>query len=93
MLLKLKEKNLLLVFNKIDAYRFVPKDEDDLTPREAENIPLEELKETWMAKLNDSESIFISATNKKNIDELRDKLYKVVKKIHEVRYPYNDYLY
>ena len=87
------DKPTVLVFNKIDAYNYVPQDEDDLSPREPENIPLSELKETWMAKLNGAESVFISAINKSNIEELREKVYAEVKKVHEKRYPYNDYLY
>ena len=81
-----------LVFNKIDAYQFIEKEEDDLTPASKENLSLEELKNTWMAKNNDS-SIFISALHKTNITELKDVLYQQVKKIHVERYPYNDFLY
>ena len=85
-------KPTLIVFNKIDAYNFTAKDEDDLTPITAENISLEELQKTWMAK-SELESIFISALNKTHLDDLRDILYKKIKKLHEVRYPYNNFLY
>jgi GTP-binding protein HflX len=86
------DKPILIVFNKIDAYTFTPKEEDDLTPILPENISLEELKKTWMAKLDD-ESIFISALNKTHFDELKDVLYAKIKQLHEVRYPYNNFLY
>lgn len=85
-------KETIIVFNKIDAYHHVPKDEDDLTPRTRENIPLEELKSTWMAKMNDN-CVFISAKNKVNIEELKDKLYQKAKEIHTKRFPYNDFLF
>lgn len=86
------DKPMLIVFNKIDAYTFTPKEEDDLTPILPENISLEELKKTWMAKL-DGESMFISALNKTHFDELKDVLYAKIKQLHEVRYPYNNFLY
>ena len=82
----------IVVFNKIDAYTHVPKDADDLTPRTRENIPLEELKQTWMAKMNDN-CIFISAKNRTNIDELKAVLYQKAKEIHTARFPYNDFLF
>lgn len=85
-------KPTYLVFNKIDAYQFIEKEADDLTPVSRENISLQELKETWMAK-NNASSIFISALQKTNINELKDVLYEQVKKIHSERYPYNDFLY
>lgn len=81
-----------LVFNKIDAYTFEKKDEDDLTPKTKENLSLEDLQNTWFAKNHDS-CIFISAKNKTNIDELRKMLYDKVKEIHVQRYPYDDFLY
>ncbi|MDO5570960.1 MAG: GTPase HflX [Bacteroidales bacterium] len=87
-----EHKPVLLVFNKIDAYRHVPKDEDDLSPIKKENISLDELKQTYMSKLNDN-CIFISAKNKENIDALKDKLYEMVKEIHIQRFPYNDFLF
>ncbi len=87
-----KEKPTILVFNKIDAFTYVPKEEDDLSPVKRENISMEELKKTWMAKMNDN-CIFISATEKDNIDELKEMLYQRVKAIHVERYPYNDFLF
>lgn len=87
------EKPTIVVFNKIDAYKFVAKEEDDLTPILPENISLEELKKTWMAKLNDSKCVFISAQSKDNIDEFKSTLYEVVKNIFQVRYPYHNFLY
>ena len=86
------EKPTIMVFNKIDAYNFIPKDVDDLTPSTRENIPLEELKETWMARTGD-EAVFISAKNGTNIDELKAKIYEKAKQIHLTRFPYNDFLY
>jgi GTP-binding protein HflX len=86
------EKPTILVFNKIDAFNYVPKDEDDLTPTRRENISLEELKKTWMAKM-DKNCIFISAKDKTNIDELKQLLYQRVKEIHVQRFPFNDFLY
>ena len=80
----------LMVFNKIDAYTWVEKEPDDLTPATKENISLEELKRTWMAKLD---GLFISAKNKENIDELRQVLYNKVRELHVQKYPYNDFLY
>ena len=82
----------LIVFNKIDNYSFTPKEEDDLIPKTRENISLEELKQTWMAKSND-EAIFISALNKTHFSELRELLYKRIKELHVKRYPYNNFLY
>ncbi|MBT5859040.1 MAG: GTPase HflX [Flavobacteriales bacterium] len=82
----------LIVFNKIDNYSFTPKEEDDLIPITRENISLEELKQTWMAKSND-EAIFISALNKTHFSELRELLYKRIKELHVKRYPYNNFLY
>lgn len=87
------EKPTIVVFNKIDAFTYTPKDEDDLTPVEKENHSLEDLKRSWMARVQDNDVIFISAEKKINIDELRDVLYQRVKEIHQVRYPYNDFLY
>ena len=86
------EKPSMIVFNKIDAYSWVEKEPDDLTPPTKENITLDELRKTWMAKLNDA-CIFISAKEKTNIEELRDRLYKKVKELHVQKYPYNDFLY
>ena len=86
------DKPTILVFNKIDAYTYVEKDADDLTPRTKENITLEELMQTWMAKMHDN-CIFISARQKTNIDELKAMFYKKVKELHVQKYPYNDFLY
>ena len=95
----------MIVFNKIDAYTWVPKEEDDLTPETKENITLDELKRTWMAKMERQgdketgssghylECLFISAREKENIDELREVLYKRVRELHVQKYPYNDFLY
>ena len=82
----------MIIFNKTDAYIWIPKDEDDLTPVLKENIPLDDLKRTWMAKLN-NDCIFISAKQKHNIEELRNILYKKVRELHVQKYPYNDFLY
>ncbi len=87
-----EEKATILVFNKIDAFSYVKKDEDDLTPSTRANVSLDELRKTWMAKLNNN-CIFISATNKTNIDELKQMLYDRIKEIHIERYPYNDFLF
>ncbi len=87
-----EEKPMIIVFNKIDAFTYVEKAADDLTPRTRENISLDELRETWMAKMNDS-CIFISATERSNIEELKAMLYQRVKEIHTQRFPYNDFLF
>ena len=86
------EKPSMIVFNKIDNYTWVEKEPDDLTPATKENITLEELKRTWMAKLNEN-CLFISAREKENIDEFREVLYKKVREMHVQKYPYNDFLY
>ncbi len=86
------DKPSMIVFNKVDAYTWTPQDEDDLTEPTRENISLDELKQTWMAKL-DENCIFISAREKENIDELRSVLYKKVRELHVQKYPYNDFLY
>ena len=84
--IKAVDKQVVLVFNKIDAYHFVPKEEDDLTPATKENVSLEELKKTWIARI-DGTCVFISATSKINIAELRELLVNKVKEIHYARYP------
>ncbi len=86
-------KPCLVVFNKIDAYTWVQKDEDDLTPKTRENYSLEELKNTWMAKMGEQECLFISALKKENIEELKTTLYEKAKVIHAARFPYNSFLY
>jgi GTP-binding protein HflX len=85
-------KPVIMIFNKIDTFTFVPKEADDLTPRTQENIPLDELKATWMNRLPDN-CIFISARHRTNIDELRRLLYERVRAIHITRFPYNDFLF
>ena len=86
------DKPVYLVFNKIDAYTYTPKEEDDLTPATRENISLEELQRSWIAKAN-TPCIFISAINKENIDKFRSDLYGMVREIHAGRYPFNNFLY
>ncbi|MDR3267498.1 MAG: GTPase HflX [Tannerella sp.] len=87
-----EDKPVIIVFNKMDAFTFIPKEEDDLTPRVQENIPLSELKETWMSRLPGN-CIFISARERTNIDTLKSILYERVREIHVRRFPYNDFLY
>ena len=87
-----QDKPMILIFNKIDAYTYVKKEQDDLTPIKKENYSLEDLKDSWMSKINGN-VIFISALHKTCFDELREELYIRIKKLHEVRYPYNNFLY
>ena len=87
-----QQKQMILIFNKIDAFSYVPKEADDLAPEKRENISLEELKKTWMAKMHDN-CIFISAREKDNIDNLKALMYENIKAIHVERYPYNDFLF
>ena len=91
------DKPAMLVFNKIDAYTWVEKDSDDLTPLTKENLTLDDLKKTWMARTGENqhylECLFISAKQKENIDTLRETLYKRVRELHVQKYPYNDFLY
>ncbi len=86
------DKPSMIIFNKIDNYSWIEKEADDLTPPTKENVSLEDLKKTWMARLNDN-CLFISAKEKQNVDELRDVLYKKVRELHVQKYPYNDFLY
>jgi GTP-binding protein HflX len=86
------DKPMMIIFNKIDAYTWVEKDEDDLTPRTKENITLDELMRTWMARMGD-DCFFISAKKLTNIPELKELLYKKVRELHVQKYPYNDFLY
>lgn len=86
------DKPMMMIFNKIDSYHWVTKDPDDLTPPTRENITLDELRHTWMARMGES-CIFVSAKQKDNIDELRDRLYRRVRELHVQKYPYNDFLY
>ena len=86
------EKPVFLIFNKIDAYSFIQKDEDDLTPATKKNMTLDELKNSWITKAN-TPCIFISARERINIDKLRKDLYGMVREIHAGRYPFNNFLY
>lgn len=86
------DKPTMYIFNKIDAFTYEAKDEDDLTPRTKANFTLEEWKNSWMAK-NNTPALFISAIEKENIEEFKKTLYESVKEIHSQRFPYNDYLY
>ena len=90
--LKCGDKPLMVIFNKIDAFTYVQKEEDDLTPKTKENITLDELKETWMNRLADN-CLFISARERQNIENLKEVLYKKVCELHVQKYPYNDFLY
>lgn len=87
-----EKKPTILVFNKIDAFSYVPKDEDDLSPMKRENYSLDDLKKTWMANMG-ADCVFVSARQKDNIDELKALLYERVKEIHVKRFPYNDFLF
>ncbi|MBQ4345353.1 MAG: GTPase HflX [Muribaculaceae bacterium] len=86
-----KDKPMIMVFNKVDAFTYKPKDEDDLTPRTRENISLDELKSTWMGKMKDC--VFISAKKQLNIEQLKEMVYAKAKEIHLSRFPYNDFLF
>ncbi|MDE6340871.1 MAG: GTPase HflX, partial [Muribaculaceae bacterium] len=86
------KKPTILVFNKIDAFKYTPKDPDDLTPATRENMSLEDFKKTWMAKMNNN-CVFISAKDRINIDRLKELLYEKAKEIHVERFPYNDFLF
>ena len=86
------DKPVFLIFNKIDAYTFVRKDEDDLTPATRENLSLEDLRQSWIAKAN-TPCIFLSAREKINIEKFRHDLYGMVREIHAGRYPFNNFLY
>ena len=87
-----EKKPTILVFNKIDAFSYVPKEEDDLSPMKRENYSLDDLKKTWMANMG-ADCVFVSAREKDNIDELKALLYERVKEIHIQRFPYNDFLF
>lgn len=90
--LSVSNRPTIIIFNKIDNYHWVEKDADDLTPATRENITLDELRRTWMARLGDS-CLFVSAKMRENVDELRDVLYKRARELHVQKYPYNDFLY
>ena len=93
------DKPSMIVFNKIDAYTWTEKDEDDLTPVKKNEISLDELRRTWMARITEEQSvnnlgcIFISAKEKQNIEEFRGTIYKKVRELHVQKYPYNDFLW
>ena len=87
-----EDKPTIVVFNKVDNFTYIPKEEDDLTPLKRENLSLENLEKTWMARLGE-DCIFISAKKKENIDALRELMYDRIKAIHVKRYPYNDFLF
>ncbi len=87
-----EEKPTILIFNKVDAFTYIEKEEDDLSPMTKDNLSLEDLKKSWMSKMS-NDCIFISAKDKTNVDELRNKLYEKVKEIFIQIYPYNDFLY
>lgn len=86
------DKPVFVIFNKIDAYSFIPKDEFDLTPETKENVSLEELKRSWIAK-GDTPCIFISAKEKIGVDKLRRDIYSMIREVHSGRYPFNNFLY
>ncbi len=86
------DKPEMVVFNKIDNYHWIQKEQDDLTPADKSNVTLDELKKTWMARYNEN-CIFISAKNKENLEEFRNVLYKRIRELHVQKYPYNDFLY
>ncbi len=90
--IKAGDKPTIYIFNKIDAFSYVQKDEDDLSLRTKENFSLDEWKSSWMAKHN-TPSLFISAKFKENLEDFKTNLYEIVKEIHSTRFPYNDYLY
>lgn len=85
------DKKIILVFNKIDAFSYVEKDDDDLTPKTKRNYSLDDWKKTWMAK--QTPCIFISAAQKDNYHDFRALLYKEIKDMHAIRYPYDNFLY
>ena len=91
--LKVSEKPMILVFNKIDAFSYTIKDADDLTPVLKDNYSLSDLKKTWMSSDKHHQTVFMSAKTKENVEELRKLLYEEVKKLHVKRYPYNDFLF
>ena len=86
------DKPMILVFNKIDAFSYTPKDPDDLTPATRDNLSLDDFKKTWMAKM-DNNCVFISAKEKINIEQLKKMLYDKALEVHTARFPYNDFLY
>ena len=91
--IKANDKPIILVFNKIDAFTYVKKDEDDLSPIKRENLSLDDLKQTWMSKMNQDNCIFISAIERANMEAFKELVYEKVKEIHITRFPYNDFLF
>ncbi|MFA5557286.1 MAG: GTPase HflX [Flavobacteriaceae bacterium] len=92
--IKSDDKPTIMVFNKIDAFQPLTLDEDDLiTEKSSRHYTLEEWKKTWMSKVGEENALFVSATNKENIEEFRDKVYQAVREIHITRFPYNNFLY
>jgi GTP-binding protein HflX len=87
------DKPMILAFNKIDAYSFIEKEEDDLTPKTVENYSLEELQESWMSRMGSEDVVFMSAAKKIHVEEFREILYNRAREIHIVRFPYNDFLF
>ena len=87
------DKPIVLVFNKTDAFTYTQKDPDDLTPLSRENLSLDDLKKTWMSRMNQDNCIFVSATEKTNMDTFRQLIYDRVREIHVTRFPYNDFLF
>jgi GTP-binding protein HflX len=90
--LNANDKPTLLLFNKIDAFSYIQKEADDLTPETAANLSLAQLEKSWMSKLS-APCLFISATKKENVDELRKVMYNMVSELHQQRYPHNKLLY
>jgi GTP-binding protein HflX len=92
--IKSNNKPIIMVFNKIDAYRHLTIDEDDLiTEKTKRHYTLEEWKQTWMSDIGQENALFISATDKENLEEFRARLYEAVRQIHITRFPYNKFLY
>lgn len=87
------DKPMILAFNKIDAYSFIEKEEDDLTPKTVQNYSLEELEESWMSRMGSEDVVFMSAAKKIHVEEFREILYNRSREIHIVRFPYNDFLF
>ncbi len=90
--IKATDKPCVMIFNKVDQYSYIPKEEDDLTPVTRENLSLDHWKQTWMSKKN-QKSIFISAVKKGDMQNLRKELYAIIADIHKIRYPHNHFLY
>ncbi|GEC71566.1 GTP-binding protein HflX [Flavobacterium flevense] len=92
--IKAADKPVIMVFNKIDSYRHLTIDEDDLmTEKTTKHYTLEEWKSTWMSRVGEEKALFISATNKENFEEFRERVYEAVRQIHITRFPYNKFLY